>query len=206
MTTSATLFRLALLEAPVVWFLAGVIRLWSRLGVSEVWTSGDDWLGYRMTMDRILDGHLLGMDAAVSVSTLTYPYALAGLALVFGRDPANLYLGLHVLIGCACAALALLARQLWGSRAGWTVLGAALVWSVIDVWRYYAVTLLPENLALLVVAGMFLALQRYVTAPSVGTAALAGVVLGLAVLTRFALLPFAGLVLAWVVGRKTRCK
>ena len=197
------IFRLALLAAPLLWFAAGLWRLWSRLNVPEVWTSGDDWLTYKMTMDRILDGHLLGEDAALGVSTLTYPYVLAGLALVVGPAPANLYLGLHVLVGAACAVLAWLAYRLWGPRAGWWTLGGALAYTALDL-RVYAVVLLPENLALLVVALMFVALHRYVERPTVGTALVAGALLGLAVLTRFALLPFAGLVLAWVVGRRRR--
>ena len=203
---SAPLFHLALLAAPLLWFTAGLWRLWSRLNDPELaatWGAGDDWSTYRQTTERILEGHLLGGDAPLSVSTLTYPYALAGLALVFGREPANLYLGLHVLVGAACAVLAWLAYRLWGARAGWWTLGGAIAYTVLDL-RVYTVVLLPENLALLVVALMFVALHRFFERPTVGTALLAGALLGVAVLTRFALLPFAGLVLAWVVGRRTR--
>jgi len=194
-------FRLALLAAPLLWLLAGLWRLWPRLGQPEVWTSGDDWLTYLTTMTAVLDGQWLGLPRALDVSTLAYPYALAGLSLTVGTAPANLYLAQHVVVGAACSVLAVVARQLWGARAGWMALAGALGYTALDL-RAYTVVLLPEAVSLLVIALMLLALHRFLVAPTIGTAAVAGLVLGLAVLTRFALLPFALVTLGWIVWRR----
>jgi 4-amino-4-deoxy-L-arabinose transferase-like glycosyltransferase len=110
-----------------------------------------------------------------------YPYALGALYRVLGvsLDVAHAY---NVLLGVlACLAIGALAREIAGSRAA---LLAGLAAAVFPPLLYHVLPTMTEaQFTLLYVTSVWLVV-RYLRAPSAGRMAAAGLVIGLAALTR----------------------
>jgi hypothetical protein len=190
------------LAVMALWFVVGAVRTGARFTTMEFLTRGDDWIYYESMARDIAAGDLLGGRERIFSSSFIYPYWVGGLHVLFGDPLWPVYFAQYLGLGLACVALGRLGKALWGERLGVGVLVAAAALGALDVSRWYPIRLLSENLALVVVPVMFLGLHACVTRPGVGTGAVAGALLAGAVLTRFNLLPFAALAVAYLVWRR----
>lgn len=182
-------FAVAAVSIIGIWFVVGAFRTLPNFETMEFLQRGDDWLGYEAIARRILQGEILGGTGRLGYSSFAYPYYLAALHALFGERIWPLYFAQHVLFGVACVLFGRLGQALWG--AGLAALATATILGILDVGRWYLVRFLGENLGLLMLPLLFLAVTRYCRAPNVGRGVVAGAMVGFAVLTRFNLLPFA---------------
>ncbi len=119
-----------------------------------------------------------------------YPVLLAGLA-VNGQVTPLAVGGLHVLCGVATVLLTFLLARQW--RLGrWAFLAAALV-AIDPILLNQSALVMTETLATLLAAAGLFALSRWSAKPSIGRAILAGIVFGLACLSRPTFIPWLGL-------------
>lgn len=183
----------------VLWFGLGVVRTAADFDTMEFLQRGDDWLGYEAAARNVLRGDFVGAAGRLGYSSFLYPYYLAGLHGVFGERIWPVYFAQHLAFGLTCVLLGLLGRALWGPASGLAVLITATVVGGLDMGRWYLIRFLGENLGLLLLPLLFLALHRYCAAPGLTPGLTAGAMLGLAVLARFNLLPFAAVAVAYVV-------
>lgn len=193
-------FPVAALGVVAFWFVVGAIRTGPRFATTEFFQRGNDWLYYEMAARHIVAGDVLGGPFATYASAFLYPYFIAVLHLVFGPHIWPVYFGQYLALALACVAYGMLARTLWSDREGLGVLLTTCILGVLDTARWYMVTFLPENLAILVVPAVFLAVHPYLGRPSVARGALVGLLLGVMALTRFNLLPFVGIAAVYLLA------
>ncbi len=194
------------LPAAVYWLAAAgfVLRLAARLcqGIDAFWTNGYSF--FFEFAQSIVAGK--GIAVANGVPTAfrvpLYPILLAGLTL--GHHwfwPVVIAQSLIGAVTVFCAAL--LARQMFDGPVGSTA--AALAAAITAVYPYYVLhdTALQETslFTLLTLVAVLLAL-RIACDGSLLPAATCGIVLGLDVLTRSPIAPFALLVPLWLIAKK----
>jgi hypothetical protein len=197
--TSPRAIHALLLLATMGWALVSTRDLYGRAVLLE---GAQDWLTYESyARDILLNGPLmtlgkpLGQGRAYFFQPF-YPYYLAGLHWLTGEGiwgPVVLQL-----VGAAVAGVIgfWLTRALFGERAAWWATGlfAVLYATQLD---WIARKLLSENLYFILLPAAILALVKVGRNGRLGTAAIAGVFLGLACITRaptMAFVPIAALV------------
>ena len=193
-------------QSVVYWIaiLAFVLRVGSRLaqGIDRFWVNGYS-LFFEMAQS-IAAGKGIALANGVSTAFRVplYPILLAGLTL--GHRWVWPIVIAESLIGAATALYAaLLARQMFGEAKGESA--AVLAAVLTAVYPYYVVhdTALQETslFTLLTLVAVTLAL-RAARAGAMAPAALCGLVLGLDVLARSPIAPFAVLVPLWLIARR----
>lgn len=190
-------FRLAVVAAVGAWLVVGAIRTAGHFDTTEFLVWGDDWTSYEAAARAVLSGDWRGMPGRAGYGTILYPYALAGLHALFGPRYWPVYFAQYVMLGLACATLAVFARRTWGDATGVSVLAGAVVVSALDIARWYPVRFISENLVLCLVPLAFLALERFRHRASPAAGIAAGVLLAAYALTRFNLVPFAVVAVGW---------
>lgn len=194
--TSLSLVRTAPLEGlhhwvmPVV--LLGLITqgLWkSRALVDRVFTlsGGDDWWGFEASArDAIRSGWLMnGADPGQPFWVYPgYSYLVAAVHLMTGESLAGVILANFVALAVATLLVYSVARLLTTPMAAYVALAWLLLLEQLDFVRYYTVTLLSENLFLLLVAATVYLLIRYVAGGGWRRLIAAGLCGGLAAATR----------------------
>ncbi len=192
-----------------------LIRAHALAGFPAYLSGGDDWLTHEtLARDIALNGPLMtrglpvGQAAPFSTQPL-YPYFLALVHLVAGEDFWGVYVAQRLLFAAMIWAVFRFTGKLFGRPAGWLAGGlAGLFVSTISLNQAplrIAESLLGETLLLPLLAFWVLLLARLRAAPVARrwTAVLAGVLGGLAVLTRSPLLLAVPLV-AILVARDWR--
>jgi 4-amino-4-deoxy-L-arabinose transferase-like glycosyltransferase len=156
-----------------------------------------DALTYGDLAHNMLVHHVFGFTENVIRPTLIrlpgYPLFLAGCFAVFGNANYLAVLWVQVLVDLAgCLLLGLLAAQLWGRRAGMTVLWLA---ALCPFTANYTAAALTETLSLFCVTLAFFALERWQLGRETGWSVVIGLALACAVLLR----PDQGLLAAAVL-------
>jgi len=143
----------------------------------------------------VAEDHLGGMSYATR--PVLFPFVLAGIYAVFGRGFLAVRL-FHCLLGAlTCGVTYSLGREIGGRRTGaFAGIGAALFPQLI----YYCGTLTTETLCVfLTTCGIYLAMRAYRREAGLWWWAAAGAMLGLAGLTRSAMLGLVPVVCLWLV-------
>jgi len=193
------------LPRAVYWFafLAFVLRVIARLhsGIADFWVNG--YTFFFAMAQNIAQGKGIGIDGEPTAFRVPlYPIFLAGLTM--GHKAFWPILIAQSLIGAGtvlCAAW--LARQMF--RAAWAPHAATLAAAITALYPYYVIhdTALEEtSLFTLLTFGAVLLLRQAAQTTKPALAAGAGLLLGLDVLTRTAIVPFALLAPLWLVSQK----
>jgi 4-amino-4-deoxy-L-arabinose transferase-like glycosyltransferase len=166
-----------------IFLLALALRLPSSLFFP--WSS-DDSRGYQQIALNLLAGHGFSWSTSPPFEpnlyrTPVYPVFLAGVYSVFGPEARAVYL-LQAAIGAVvCCLVYVIARQFWNCH---TAAMAALLCCTDAFAAHYVGSIMTETLfTLLMSCGVFLLVRTYETGQR-RTMALAGALLGLAVLCR----------------------
>ncbi len=187
-------------------FLAFILRILARLhsGIAGFWVNG--YTFFFAMAQNIAAGKGIGIDGTPTAFRVPlYPIFLA--ALTMGHKAFWPILIAQSTIGAGTAfCAALLARQMF--RAPWGAHAATLAAAIAAFYPYYVVhdTALEEtSLFTLLTLGSVLLLKKAAQTTKPALAAGAGLLLGLDVLTRSAIVPFAMLAPLWLVAqRRTR--
>ena len=195
------------LLAVFAYALVSTRELYGRTVILE---GGQDWLTYESyARDILLDGPLMTLGEPLGEGKPFffqpfYPYYLAALHWLTGEGlwgPIVLQLSG---LGVCGVTLAAIARRLFGTPAAVATLGLFLVlfWTQLD---WVARKLLSENLYFVVLPAAILLLLRFLDRRGWGDLALAGLLLGVATVTRAPTLlyvPPAALIVAAVLRRE----
>jgi len=195
---------------PIVFLLIAVVMAWPFSDdVPLDGPQGDDWYFYRKLAASIMSGGLsmpaIGSYVLVPHGFL-YPYFLAGAFSLFGDRASIAYVLQAALAGVSGVLLWSLVRRRSRPTMGIVFLIAIGVVLYLDFVRRLSFKLLSENLFLLLFAVFLFVLARAYDRRSHMTAAVAGAVLGLAVLSRTSITASAVgiVVLACGYGRARR--
>lgn len=173
---------------PIVFVLLAVLKAWPLVDdVPLDGPQGDDWFFYRRLAASIMSGGLSmpGIDSYVLVPHgFLYPYFLAGVFSIFGDNASIAYVVQAALAGVSGIALWWLVRRRSEPMVGIVFLAAIGVVLYVDFIRRISFKLLSENLFLFLFAIFLVALARAYSRRSHAGAAIAGVLLGLTVLSR----------------------
>ncbi|MBV8086006.1 MAG: hypothetical protein JO247_14450, partial [Chloroflexi bacterium] len=156
-------------------------------GQLQILSGGNDWLDYEGLSRGIRDGSWLMLQgaplghAAPIFAQALYPYFLALEHVVAGETVQSVLL-LHLL--ATAVVVALVAAAILRRPMGLPGLVLVLATGVIASWFDLAGYLLSENLLLLLFAGMLFYIGRFEECLSRRHVAVAGVFMGLAILTR----------------------
>lgn len=193
------------LPQAVYWlaFLAFALRVFTRIhsGIADFWVNG--YTFFFAMAQNIAQGKGIGIDgAATAFRVPLYPIFLA--ALTLGHRAFLPILIAQSLIGAGTAiGAALLARHMF--RAPWAAHAATLAAAITALYPYYVIhdTALEETCFFtLLTLGSVLVLRRAAETKKPALAAGAGLLLGLDVLTRATIAPFALLAPFWLAGQK----
>lgn len=189
-----------------VFWSATVPRL-DRVDKMALLGGGQDWLTHEsFARDILIGGPLMTLgkplgEGGTFYAQPFYPYALAGLHALTGEDQFGV-LALQVL-GSAMAGVVLyyLAKRMYGTPAAIaTFLLFLPFWSWHLEWVAYR--LISEAIYFLILPALFLALVRCLDERRRGDFLLAGLLLGLAIVTRGPTLlyvPFVGAIVWWAM-------
>jgi dolichyl-phosphate-mannose-protein mannosyltransferase len=171
----------------------GLLFAWPRLHRMITLSGGDDWLTYEtMARDIGLNGPWmtagapLGQGAPFYYQPL-YPYFIAASHWLFGDDLFGLFLLQRLFLGVTVIALWRVTAALFGERVGCAGLIAALV-IVYEKVAPWSGVVLSELIFVPLVCVWAFALVRLAAKPDPSSAALAGIVGGLATLARSTLM------------------
>jgi 4-amino-4-deoxy-L-arabinose transferase-like glycosyltransferase len=164
---------------------------------------GQDWLTHEtFARDILINGPLmtlgqdLGEGRAFYAQPL-YPYFLAGLHWLFGEDQFGVTAAQVAMLGFTCVIMWELARRLYGRGVAWLTLALVTVFALVQL-DWVARRLISESLYFLVLPACLLACVIAHQRGGRLTAVIAGVLMGISVLTRgttLLLLPIAAVIL-----------
>ena len=186
-----------------------VLALTVRSAIAIAMTAGfsQDPDSYRLIANNLLDQGVFGLisDEGNVIPTAyrppLYPLLLALCSVAAGEVTATTVAVLHVMLGGATVVLTLVVARRWGLSA-WSWVAALLV--MLDpLLLVQSVEVMTETLATLLTVGSLMALTAFWERRNWQSAAVAGIVLGLACLCRPTYLPWLGLVgltLPWFRG------
>ena len=173
---------------PITFLVMAVMRLHPFLDdVSLDTTTVDDWITYKRRALSILhDGLVMPIVSGHYdlPSGFLYNYFVAGVFRLFGENSSYVYLVQAALLGLSISAGYLAFRRYMTPGAGFAYLLTLPFFMYVDVFRHYTVTLLSENLLLFLLPLFFFSLLRCFERDSTLYALGAGLVLGLAFLSR----------------------
>lgn len=197
-----------LLPALAALFLAaGLVQVWPQWGMPPNFLPGDDWTAYhRHAQDIVAHGLTLPLvkDVYSLPAGFLYNYFVALCYALAGPRPEAVYLAQAALLGATVWLLYTAFAPTLGRRARLVLLGALVVFALVDVERHYTMRLLSENLMLPLTALFFRLLLAGLAGsgpdgrPSWGPVWALGV-LGAMVLTRPNALIFVPPLLAWLM-------
>jgi dolichyl-phosphate-mannose-protein mannosyltransferase len=191
------------LAIPTGFLLLGFVQ--ARPFVDDVVLPGpgrsDDWQVYKLYAESILSGGMTIPVVAgpyVRPAGFLYNYFLAGVFRLLGDNSSHAYVVQSALLGASIALMYVTLRNFVSTSVGYVYLVVVTAYEYVDVFRNYTFRLLSENLLIALLPLLFLLLLGAQAHQSLWQALLAGLVLGLAVLTRLNLLPAAlGLTAIW---------
>lgn len=185
-------------SALVIFLLALAARVTYNLTLAANYIPSSDALEYHQLARNLLQWHCYCLFAPGQPTTYRpplFPLFLAGVYWLTGANPLYGRLALSVVGAVTCVLVSLIARDLFGRRAG---LLAGLIAATYPQLVIYDAWLYSESLAVCLFVASCLAMMRASHKPPGWQWLLVGVLLGLAALTRpngiYALLA----VLAWV--------
>ena len=162
----------------------------------------DDWLNYKRFASSVVDDGL-EMPAVrgnyARPGGILYPYFVALVFSVFGENSAWVYIVQGTLIAIGIVVMAWAFRDRLSEPIALVALMVLAVYCYLDVFRWYSQKLLSENLLYAVIPWFFLALLKARDLQSKSWITVAGVILGLAVLTRPNVLAAGLLILALIL-------
>ena len=134
-------------------FILGLIRLYpheNNLQYTLEYSLGDDWnryakYGIDIVRNGILMPHVKG--SYFSPSGFFYCYFLGLLFFIFGENDVPVFIIQHLMLGLSVALMFWIFRDKMRSLTAILFLGVLSVFTLLDVYKYYAVRLLNENLA-----------------------------------------------------------
>lgn len=179
----------------LLWLAAiieAVVVAWRYAGGMVLLTGGDDWLTYESYARAIVFGDLLGGgQRGPFYYQPLYPYFVALTHVGFGDRLFGAVLVQRLLLAATVGWVATMTRRLFGPTAGWIALVAGGLFLYIKIGRW--TTFLVNELLFipLVAAWIALLVKMSTSEASTRRAALAGVLGGMATLTRSTIL------LAW---------
>ncbi len=205
---SSTASALAAL-LPLVYLALGYLR--ARPFVDDVdalVSAGDDWLVYKTFAVSVVRGGLsipaLSTTYAVLPHGFLYIYFLAAVFAVLGVNAAYVYVVQSLILGVSVSLTWVAFRKKLSAASGLMLLASLAVWAYVDVFRAITFRLLSENLYFLLFPPMFIFLLRSYerTDHRVRDALLAGLFLGLILLTRPSMVMSVALMMAvaWIAG------
>ena len=165
---------------------------WRHAAGMVVLTGGDDWLGYESFSRAIALGDWIGAgQAGPFYYQPLYSYFLAVTHLLSGDGLFGAVLVQRLLLAATVGWIAIITRDLFGPRAGWIAMGCGGAFLYIKVGPWTNVPLSEMLFVPLLVGWVALLVRMTTHGTSAARAAAAGIVGGLATLTRSTLL------LAW---------
>lgn len=175
-------------------------------------TDGDDWVSYKLFAHSIFrDGLAMPVIGAYGAQSGTvhgfiYSYFVAGVFSVFGENTAWVYVAQSALLGASASLLYLAWRRVLSPLAALGLLLGAAGLVYVDIYRAIGFRLLSENLFLFLLMAAFAGLVEAHRRGSGVVALLAGIALGLAVLSRTNFLVASGalLVMSTVYAARRR--
>lgn len=173
---------------PILFLLIAVARAWPFVDdVPFDGPQGDDWFFYKKLAASIVSGGLsipaIGSYVLVPHGFL-YPYFLAGVFSIFGDNASIAYVVQATVVGISGVVLWSLVRRRMEPPTGIVFLVAIGAVLYLDFVRRISFKLLSENLFLFLFAIFLFVFARAYARRSNAGAALAGVLLGLTVLSR----------------------
>jgi len=152
---------------------------------------GDDWVSYKLFAHSVYrDGLSMPVMAGAygaqegTVHGFLYIYFVAGVFAVFGENSSFVYVVQSALIGAAASLVHLGWRRVLSPLAALAVLLGAALLAFADIYRSIGFRLLSENLFVFLLAATFAAYVEAHWRRSAWLATGAGILLGLAVLSR----------------------
>jgi Dolichyl-phosphate-mannose-protein mannosyltransferase/PA14 domain len=190
-------------------FLSASLPRLDRVDKLALLGGGQDWLTHEsFARDILIGGPLMTLgkplgEGRTFYAQPFYPYALAAMHALTGEDQFGV-LALQVLgSGIAGMLLFYLARRLFGVAAAWATFGLFIpLWSWHLEWVSYR--LISEAVYFVILPALLLALIRCLDECRPADFVLAGLLLGLAIVTRGPTLlyvPFVGAILWWGLRR-----
>ena len=179
-----------------VFVLALALRCWHTASIGHSPFARllvGDGKGYDRWAATIAAGDWIGKETFYQAPL--YPYFLATLYSVAGRDPMTIRWVQAVLGALACVLLALAGRRFLSEDAGWI---AGLLLAVYPPAIFFDGLVQKASLDNLLMCGLLAVLAAYVTTGRNRLLAGAGVVLGLFALTRENALVFLVIIAAWL--------
>jgi hypothetical protein len=195
--------RVTVVALPMMLFtLQGLAAAHTRSGLT-VFLVGDDLRFYASAGRDIILRGLLGnagqplFQGEPFFFYPLYPYFVALSHVLFDESLYGLVLLQFLLLGATFAATALMAFEMFGVVTGWVTLVLLCALGELDFVRYYTVSVFTDNLYYPLVAFAAYELWRLETNEDSRSAIAAGVLGGLATITRPSMLFVLPLLLAW---------
>ncbi|MEQ1869229.1 MAG: glycosyltransferase family 39 protein [Vicinamibacterales bacterium] len=192
-----------LIAIPLVLFgIQGLIVAHGHADLT-IFTVGDDMRSYASTgRDIALHGWLANQGKPLFQGEPfyfypLYPYAVALSHLLFDESFYGIVLLQFILLGATFGTIACLALELLGAGVAWATLVVLMALGEMDFVRYYTASIFTDNLYYPLVAASVYALVRLDRRPSTAVAVAAGILGGLATITRPSMLFVLPLVLIW---------
>jgi 4-amino-4-deoxy-L-arabinose transferase-like glycosyltransferase len=177
-----------------------VIRLFPfENSLDKILSGTDDWSRYaRFALDVKHNG--------ISIPSLKenywapagflYIYFIAVNFYLFGENTVPIFIIQNLLLGCSIALIYFSFRDKMKSRTAIIFLFALFMFALIDVNKHYSFRLLSENLALFTVSAFFFCFIKGIEKGKLFFQLLAAVLMGLSILIRPNLFPFAFILIA----------
>lgn len=173
---------------PLFFLFLGVLRAYPFIDdVTPAAAAGDDWLRYKEYAQSILhDGFSIPIvkEPYKQPAGFLYNYFVASVFAVLGENSSYVYVVQSAMLGASISMMYIAFRHALSPFAG---LAYALIltgFMLVDVFLYYSFKLLSENLLLFLLPVFFVLVIKSHERSSLSHAIAAGVVLGLAILTR----------------------
>lgn len=185
---------------PVLFLVAALVRAAPFVDDLPLPSSeGDDWVTYKISALSIVHGGLTMPSMGIYAGTVhgfVYNYFVAAIFAVVGENTAWVYVAQGVLLGASASVIYLTWRDALSPLGGLVLLAGTAAIVYVDVFRNIGFRLLSENLFLfLLAASLYLIVEAH-RRPSWRAAALGGLALGTAVLSRTNLLVASVAILA----------
>ena len=149
-------------------------------------TAGDDWKTYAQYGLNIKhDGILMpALKEPFPISAFLYPYFIALCFVIFGETTVPIFIIQHFLLGLSVALTYWTFRDKMKNITGLLFLCAMFIFALLDVYKYYSVRLLSENLALFTTASFFYCIIKGLQKNNRALQLAAAMFLGISILIR----------------------
>ena len=187
--------HLIILLCTSIFAIAAIFRVnINEYSFKEVLQGTDDWNRYaRNALDIKENGLLLKTLAGnyIVPAGFFYNYFIAACFFIFGNNIAVVYVIQSFLLGLTVFTTYFLFRTKMKPLTSYFFLVTLIIFGFSDFFKYYSFRLLSENLCVLTVILFFYFYSKTTRKPTLFLQFISGILLGMSILTRPNLLPFA---------------